>query len=96
VAGQGCRRWLAIETSRPPDQHRRSRDLGGIVPFGFRVGEDGGLVPYEAKQVVIAQARALRTEGATLRALQAALEAQDGRKLPPDALQRVLSDSIAT
>src|ERR1017187_4156368 len=63
------------------DQRQRNRYLGGIVPFGFRVGDDGGLVPDEGEQVMIAQARALRAEGATLRAIQAALEVRHGRKL---------------
>jgi putative DNA-invertase from lambdoid prophage Rac len=74
------------------DQKQRNRYLGGIVPFGFRVGQDGGLVPDEAEQAVITLARALRADGVTLRAIQAALEAQHGRKLSLDALQRVLSD----
>jgi DNA invertase Pin-like site-specific DNA recombinase len=74
------------------DQRQRNRYLGGIVPTGFRVGEDGGLVPEEAEQAVIAQARAMRADGATLRAIQAALEAQHGRKLSLDALHRVLAD----
>jgi DNA invertase Pin-like site-specific DNA recombinase len=77
------------------DQRQRNRYLGGIVPFGFRVGEDGGLVPDEAEQAVIAQARALRADGATLRAIQAALEAQHGRRLSLDALHRVLAEQGA-
>ena len=77
------------------DQRQRNRYLGGIVPFGFRVGEDSRLVPEKAEQAVIAQARALRVDGATLRAIQAALEAQYGRKLSLDALQRVVSDKPA-
>jgi DNA invertase Pin-like site-specific DNA recombinase len=36
------------------DQRQRNRYLGGIVPFGFRVGQDRGLVPDEAEQAVIA------------------------------------------
>jgi putative DNA-invertase from lambdoid prophage Rac len=74
------------------DQRQRNRYLGGIVPYGFRVGEDGGLVPDQAEQAVIVQARALRADGAALRAIQSALEAQHGRKLSLDALQRMLSD----
>ena len=77
------------------DQRQRNRYLGGIVPFGFRIGEDGSLVPEDAEQAVIAQARALRAGGATLRAIQTALEAQLGRKLSLDALQRVLSEKSA-
>ena len=74
------------------DQRQRNRYLGGIVPYGFRVGADGGLVPDEAEQAIIAEARALRGDGATLRAIQSALAAQHGRKLSLDALHRVLSD----
>jgi hypothetical protein len=50
------------------------------VPFGFRVGDDGALVPDAAEQALIAHARALRADGATLRAIQAVLETQHGRK----------------
>ena len=77
------------------DQRQRNRYLGGIVPFGFRVGEDGGLVPDAAEQALIAHARALRADGATLRAIQAVLEAQHGRKLSLDALHRVLAEQSA-
>jgi hypothetical protein len=77
------------------DQRQRNRYLGGIVPFGFRVGEDGGLVADEAEQAVITKARSLRADGATLRAIQAALKVQYGRKLSLDALHRVLSDRSA-
>jgi putative DNA-invertase from lambdoid prophage Rac len=73
------------------DQRQRNRYLGGMVPFGFRVGDDGGLVPDEAEQAVIAKARSLRADGATLRAIQATLEAHHRRKLSLDALHRMLS-----
>jgi len=36
------------------DQRQRNRYLGGIVPFGFRVGEDGALVPDTTEQALIA------------------------------------------
>jgi putative DNA-invertase from lambdoid prophage Rac len=32
------------------DQKARGRYLGGKVPFGFRRGESGELIPYEAEQ----------------------------------------------
>jgi putative DNA-invertase from lambdoid prophage Rac len=76
------------------DQRQRNRYLGGIVPFGFRVGEDGSLVPDAAEQALIAHARALRADGATLRAIQAELAEQHGRKLSLDALHRVLGEAI--
>jgi hypothetical protein len=56
------------------------------------VGGDGGLEPDAAEQALIAHARALRADGATLRAIQAALETQHGSKLSLDALHRVLAE----
>lgn len=82
-------------TQAKRDQRQRNRYLGGIVPFGYRVGEDGGLVPDPQEQEIIASARALRAEGATLRAIQHTLGTPYGRKLSLDALQRVLSDMAA-
>ncbi len=74
------------------DQRQRNRYLGGIVPFGFRVGDDGSLVPDATEQALIAHARALRADGTTLRAIQAVLGVRHGRKVSLDALHRVLAD----
>lgn len=74
------------------DQRRRNRYLGGIVPFGFRVGDEGALVPHEAEQALIADARTMRANRATLRAIRTELEAKHGRKLSLDALHRILGD----
>jgi DNA invertase Pin-like site-specific DNA recombinase len=74
------------------DQRQRNRYLGGIVRFGFRVGGDGSLVPDATEHALIAHARVLRPDGATLRAIQAVLEARHGRKLSLDALHRILSE----
>ncbi|WP_428377967.1 recombinase family protein [Lichenicoccus sp.] len=71
------------------DQRGRGRYLGGKVPFGFMVGEDGSLVPVVGQQAVICKAMALRADGHPLRAIQATLAA-DGHKLSLDALQRVV------
>jgi hypothetical protein len=49
-------------------------------------------VPDAAEQALIAHARALRADGSTLRAIQAVLASQHGRKLSLDALHRVLAD----
>jgi DNA invertase Pin-like site-specific DNA recombinase len=73
------------------DQRQRGRYLGGKLPFGFRVGENGGLVEDEAEQAIIARVRDLRSGGATLRAIQTAVEARHGRRLSLDALHRVVS-----
>ncbi len=77
------------------DQRHRNRYLGGIVPFGFRLGGDGELIPDADEQGLIAYARGLRRDGATLRAIQTVLETQRGRKLSLDALHRVLTDQLS-
>jgi DNA invertase Pin-like site-specific DNA recombinase len=37
------------------DQRQRNLYLGGIVPFGFQVGDDGAIVPDAAEQALIAE-----------------------------------------
>ena len=51
------------------DQKKRGRYLGGIVPFGFRRGDDGELVPHAAEQQAIREIRRLRAQGRPLRAI---------------------------
>ena len=53
------------------DQKARGRYLGGKVPFGFRRGAEGGLVPNEAEQEAIREMVALRAQGKALRAIAA-------------------------
>ena len=72
------------------DQKRQGRYLGGIVPFGFRPGSNGALVPVAAEQAIIARARELRLAGKALRAIQATVAAEHGRKLSLDALSRLV------
>jgi hypothetical protein len=49
--------------------------LGGKVPFGFRLGESGELVPHEAEQEAICEMVALRAQGKALRAIAEAVQA---------------------
>jgi putative DNA-invertase from lambdoid prophage Rac len=49
------------------DQKARGRFLGGSVPFGFTLGEDGDLVPHEAQQDAIREIVALKAQGRSLR-----------------------------
>lgn len=71
-------RGRVLETKA--DQRRRGRYLGGYRPFGYRIekSEDdirgGQLVPDEGEQGAIAEMRALRAEGRSLRAIAAALK----------------------
>ena len=61
------------------DQKARGRYLGGNVPFGFRRGEDGELVPHEAEQEAIREMVALRAQGRPLRAIADAVRAKGVR-----------------
>jgi putative DNA-invertase from lambdoid prophage Rac len=58
------------------DQRTRGRYLGGKVPFGYRVGEDGALVPNPDQQAAIATMRTMRAAGAPLRTIADALTAE--------------------
>jgi hypothetical protein len=58
----------------------RGRYLGGKVPFGFRRGDDGDLVPHEAEQEAIREIVSLRAQGNALRAIAQAVAAK-GHKL---------------
>jgi DNA invertase Pin-like site-specific DNA recombinase len=55
------------------DQKARGRYLGGNVPFGFRLGESGELVPHEAEQDAIREIVGLRAQGRPLRAIAATI-----------------------
>ncbi len=58
------------------DQKARGRYLGGKVPFGFRRGESGELVPHETEQEAIREIVALRAQGKPLRAIAEAVAAE--------------------
>ena len=77
------------------DQRQRGRYLGGRVPYGFRVGKEGALEPVPEQQAVIRRAGELRTAGAPLRAIQAALWAEHGERVSLDALARVVREAAA-
>jgi DNA invertase Pin-like site-specific DNA recombinase len=72
------------------DQKARGRFLGGTrPPFGFRAGDDGGLVPDEAEQAAIARAKRMRGRGKSLRYIAGKL-ATDGHRLNPESVRRML------
>jgi putative DNA-invertase from lambdoid prophage Rac len=64
------------------DQKAPGRYLGGKVPFGFRLGESGELVPHEAEQEAIPEIVALRARGNTLRAIADAVRAEGASDQP--------------
>jgi putative DNA-invertase from lambdoid prophage Rac len=59
------------------DQRKRQRYLGGIVPFGWRVTEDGALTEDPDQQRAIERIVEMRREGLSLRAISAELAAED-------------------
>jgi putative DNA-invertase from lambdoid prophage Rac len=74
------------------DQKARGRYLGGKVPFGFRRGDDGELVPHEAEQEAIREMAALRAEGEALRAIATAMAAK-GHRISHEGVAGVLRTS---
>lgn len=59
-------------------------------PFGFRAGDDGGLVPDEAEQGAILMAKRMRDRGKSLRYITGKL-ALDGHRLNPESVRRMLA-----
>jgi len=62
------------------DQKARGRYLGGKVPFGFRRGDDGELVPHDAEQEAIREMVALRAQGKALRAIADVMRAREATR----------------
>jgi putative DNA-invertase from lambdoid prophage Rac len=71
------------------DQKARGRYLGGKVPFGFRRGDEGELVPEESKQEAIREMVALRAQGKPLRAIAKAVQAR-GHRISHEGVAGVL------
>jgi putative DNA-invertase from lambdoid prophage Rac len=57
-------------------QKARGRYLGGSIPFGYRLGDDGELVPHEPEQAAIREMVAMKAQGLSLRAIAAELQAK--------------------
>jgi putative DNA-invertase from lambdoid prophage Rac len=72
------------------DQRKRKRYLGGIVPFGWRIGEDGALIEVPEQQRAIQRIVELRRNGLSLRAISASIAA-DGLKLSHEGVKNVLT-----
>ena len=71
------------------DQRARGRYLGGSVPFGWRLGDDGALIPEAAEQAAIGRMVELRHEGRSLRAIADVIKAE-GSALSHVGVQKVL------
>jgi putative DNA-invertase from lambdoid prophage Rac len=71
------------------DQKARGRYLGGKIPFGFRRGESGELVPHEGEQEAVHEIIELRAQGKALRAIADAVRAK-GLKISHEGVAGVL------
>jgi DNA invertase Pin-like site-specific DNA recombinase len=58
------------------DQRTRGRYLGGTVPFGWRLGEDGALIEAPEQQAAIRRMLDMRRAGSSLRAIADAIKAE--------------------
>ncbi len=76
------------------DQRERGRYLGGSVPFGFRLGGDGALVPHAPEQAAIIRMRELRDDGRSLRAIAEAIQAE-GLEISHVGVKKVLAAAEA-
>jgi putative DNA-invertase from lambdoid prophage Rac len=72
------------------DQKARGRFLGGSVQFGYRITDDGALLPHEPEQEAIREMVALKAQGRSLRAIAAEMQTK-GHKLSHVAVQTALN-----
>jgi putative DNA-invertase from lambdoid prophage Rac len=70
-------------------QRARGRYLGGIPPFGWRVGDAGELVAVPEQQEALTRMRRLRANGTTLRAIAEQMRA-DGIHTSHTGVKKVL------
>jgi DNA invertase Pin-like site-specific DNA recombinase len=75
------------------DQRKRQRYLGGIVPFGWQISEDGALIEVLEQQRAIQRIVELRRKGLSLRAISASIAA-DGVQLSHEGVKNVLAAAI--
>jgi len=71
------------------DQKKRGRYLGGKLPFGYRLGDDGALTADQREQRLLHLAHRLHSEGKPLRAIQSEL-ADQGAALSIGGLHKLL------
>ncbi|OAN48319.1 recombinase family protein [Magnetospirillum moscoviense] len=75
------------------DQRERGRYLGGRIPFGWRVDEDGGLVEIAEQQAAILTMVAMKNEGLALRTIAERMTAQ-GFKLSHEGVKKIIASTL--
>jgi putative DNA-invertase from lambdoid prophage Rac len=76
------------------DQKDRNMFLGGNVPFGFRIGDEGQLLEDEKQQAAIKRMRALACEGRGTREIASIITA-DGCEVSHMTVARILKRAAA-
>jgi putative DNA-invertase from lambdoid prophage Rac len=71
------------------DQRARGRYLGGIVPFGWRLGDAGELVEEPEQQQAIRRMKGLREAGMSLRAIANEM-AGGGYRLSHEGVKKII------
>ena len=77
------------------DQRKRKRYLGGIVPFGWQVGQNGELVEVPTEQAAIRRVMDLHREGLSLRAISTTIKGE-GINLSHVGVKSVISAAGGT
>jgi DNA invertase Pin-like site-specific DNA recombinase len=72
------------------DQRQRGRYLGGKLPFGWRVGEEGALVEVPEQQAAIRRMQRMRAQGLALRAIAERMN-EGGHALSHQGVKKVLA-----
>jgi DNA invertase Pin-like site-specific DNA recombinase len=72
------------------DQRTRGRYLGGVPPFGWRVGDGGELVAVAEQQQALARMRVMRSAGAALRTIAEQITA-DGVQISHMGVKQALA-----
>src|SRR5215213_10664468 len=76
------------------DQRQRGRYLGGRVPFGFRVTEDGVLIEVEEQQAAVRAMLDLKQQGVSLRTIAERMKAQ-GFLISHNAVREITRRALA-
>jgi putative DNA-invertase from lambdoid prophage Rac len=76
------------------DQRARGRYLGGRVPFGFRLGDDGDLIEDAEQQLAIGRMRSMRSTGTALRSIAATMQAE-GHTLSHEGVKKIIGNSVS-
>jgi DNA invertase Pin-like site-specific DNA recombinase len=76
------------------DQRQRGRYLGGKVPFGYRVTDDGYLAEVEEQQTAIREMLSLKGQGISLRAVAEQMKAR-GFTISHNAVREITGRAAA-